>query len=78
MDTVRLFETSFERAVEKNPMVIQSREEKPEREKFTRLLEKKGLIGAVHVCTRKKKIKKAVKKVIPKSLRKFLKKLRIF
>lgn len=41
-----LFPTTFERAVEENPLVIVPRKHKPQRDEFADLLEQHGLMGA--------------------------------
>lgn len=44
---IKLFPTTFAKAVEDNPMVIKCRDKHPNREKFSKLLSEKGLIYAV-------------------------------
>lgn len=44
--SIKLFPTTFERAVENNPMVIKSRPHDTREERFRKLFEKKGLIYA--------------------------------
>ncbi len=74
VEGIRLFETTFERAVSNNPMVIQSKERKPEREKFKRLLDQKGLIyAAYHSKTLKGRIKATAARFVPGPLKPFLK-----
>lgn len=55
---IRLFLSDFERAAAENPMVVRSRKERPEKEKFERLFREKGLIYAArHSRTTERKIK---------------------
>lgn len=46
LSDVKLFPTTFERAVEYNPLVIKNKTVRPEREEFERLFKEKGLIAA--------------------------------
>lgn len=71
---IKLFPTTFEKAVEKNPMVISSRERKNERDKFAELLSEKGLFYAVeHTLSYKKRMVRAVLRLVPSGIRPFIK-----
>lgn len=81
---IKLFPASFEKAVEKNPMVITSQTRKGERDQFEKLLRKKGLIYAAERCADRKKEnggkkkiskKKVLVKMIPESIRPTVKKI---
>ena len=73
---VALFETTFERAVERNPMVIRSKKPTPSREKFSKLFAEKGLIYAAHhSMTAKERMKKVLRSILPENAKSFLKKL---
>ena len=61
---IQLFSTTFEKAVEKNPMVIESRKFNKNRDDFADLLSKKGLIYAVkYFVSYKSKVKRLIKKI---------------
>lgn len=45
---IKLFKTTFDRAIMKNQMVIKSRKVHPQKERFEQLFEKRGLIYAAH------------------------------
>ena len=63
---LKLFETSFDKAVQKNQMVIKSKIQNKYRDKFLDLFSKKGLIYAAKHCHGWKGfLKNLVKKVIP-------------
>ena len=65
---VELFETTFERIVEKNPNIIRPRGERKETEKFEKLLTKKGLFYAVkHSKKLKTRIKGLVKQIVKRA-----------
>lgn len=71
---IKLFPTTFERAVEKNPMVITSIKRKNNRDKFAKLLSEKGLIYAVkHTTSYKKRVAKAVLRLVPHRIRPIIK-----
>lgn len=73
---IRLFPTTFERVVEKNPMVLISRTYNNNREYFAKLLSEKGLRYAVkHTSSYKNRIKNAVKGIVPYELRVVVKKI---
>lgn len=60
---INLFHTTFEKAVEKNPMVIESRKILKNRDTFADLLSRKGLIyAAKHSVSYKSKIKSLILK----------------
>lgn len=70
VEGVKLFPTTFEKAVEKNPMVIRPRQREPEREKFSKLLSEKGLFyAAKHSAGIKKRVINTAAKMIPDGLR---------
>lgn len=70
VEGVKLFPTTFEKAVEKNPMVIHPRRRENEREKFSVLLSEKGLIyAAKHSIGIKKRIINTAAKMIPDGIR---------
>jgi len=67
---IRLFPSTFEKAIVKNSMVIRSREVKPNRDEFAALLEKEGLIQAVrHSLRPAAKLKKFVVRLFPNSFK---------
>lgn len=67
---VKLFPTTFEKAVANNQMVIKSKEKSPQREKFSKLFAEKGLIyAAAHSKSIKSRIKNVVVKYIPHQMR---------
>lgn len=73
---VKLFPTTFERAVESNQMVLKSKEKSPQREKFAQLFANKGLIYAVaHTKSFKLRIKSFIVKCIPRQMLPFAKKI---
>ena len=73
---IKLFPSSFERALEKNPMVIKSRECAQKRDAFAELLEKNGLIYAVnHSLSFKSKAKKVLFAILPDSVKPHAKKI---
>ncbi len=61
VDGLQLFETTFERVVEKNPSVISPRAKRAETDKFTRLFTERGLFYAVK---RSKGLKTRIKEFI--------------
>ncbi len=72
---IKLFHTTFEKAVEKNKMVIMSKKPNDKRDVFADLLSKHNLISAVNrFIGLKGRVKKIIKKVIPKSLKTIIKK----
>ena len=72
---ISLFPTTFEKAVQKNLMVIHSKAKPANYEKFSKLLEKKGLLYAAHhSLSLKSKITKAVSRFVPKSIKALAKK----
>jgi len=73
---VKLFPVTFEKAVEKNPMVIKSRDVDSRRDRFADMLSRNGLIYAVnHSMSTKSKIKRMMTKLIPGKLKLKLKKI---
>lgn len=67
---IKLFETSFDKAVQKNPMVIKSRTQKSHRDNFEKLFSTKGLIYAAnHYYGWKGVLKSIVKKIIPSRMK---------
>lgn len=73
---IKLFPTSFEKAVEKNPMVIKSKERSPKRAAFEKLLSENGLVYAVnHSLSFKSKVKKALFAILPNSVKPLAKKI---
>lgn len=71
---ITLFETSFERAVQKNPMVIKSMPPNIYRDRFEMLMNEKGLMYAAnHIYGWKGILKKGIVKLIPRRLRPILK-----
>jgi len=73
---IKLYETTFERIVEKNKNIIQSRKKHPEKEKFERLFFEKGLFYAsTHAKGIKAKIKMVIDKYVPKSIKPIIKKI---
>ncbi len=70
---IKLFATTFEKAVEKNPMVITSKKCSENRDKFSNMLSKKGLMYAArHSISVKSKIKKLIPKRLITLIKKFL------
>ncbi len=66
---VKLFPTTFEKAVASNQMVVKSKVKNPKREKFAKLFAEKGLIYAAKRCVGfKRRIKNTVAKCIPQPL----------
>lgn len=71
---ITLFETSFDKAVQKNQMVIKSKTQHNYRDKFEELFSKKGLIYAVKHCYGWKGVlKNIVKKIIPYRMKPIIK-----
>lgn len=67
---IKLFQTTFEKAVQKNRMVIMSRKPKDNRDAFEALLSEHGLIFAVdHSLSLKQKLKRVVMSAVPDSIR---------
>lgn len=67
---IKLFPTTFEKAVSSNPMVIKPRVRKKSRDKFSELFVKKGLIyAAEHSLSFKAKIMRYFKRLIPQRLK---------
>ena len=62
---LKLFETSFEKAIQKNPMVVSSKERHPKRQVFTDLLLQYELFEAIKMSlTFKEKLKRFLKKIL--------------
>lgn len=73
---IKLFPTTFEKAVESNPRVISSTSRRSDREKFAALFAKKGLMYAVkHSLSFNQLMKRAVLKLIPNKLQPIAKKV---
>lgn len=73
---IKLFPSTFERAVEKNQMVIKSKKCSHNRDVFEKLLSQKGLIYAYnHSLTFKKKVKKTVFSILPNFIKPISKKI---
>lgn len=73
---VNLFPTTFEKAVSKNPMVIQSKTKNPQREKFSKLFAEKGLMyAAKHGVGFKYRINNLIVKCIPQPIFPLVKKV---
>jgi len=73
---ITLFDADFDRAVQKNPMVIKSKQQSRHRDHFEQLLSKKGLIYAANHCFGWKGVlKNAVKRVLPSGMKKKMKAL---
>ena len=67
---IRLYESTFEKAVMNNPMVIKSRDKDPQRDDFAELLAQKGLFHAVkRTLGISRRCKQALKKLLPASLK---------
>ncbi len=76
---VKLFRTTFEKAITRNPMVIKSRIKNPQREKFAKLFAEKGLMYAVKRCSGfKQRTRKAIAKCIPQPMRPLARKVYSF
>lgn len=72
---IKLFPTTTERIIEKNPMIIHSQTPTPEKRKLKSLLEEKGLFYAVkHTISFKTRVKKMIKTVVPQSVVSIIKK----
>lgn len=70
---IKLFPTTFEEVVRKNPMIIESKKRPNNSDKFSKLLSEKGLIyAAKHSISIKIKILRFVAKMIPQSLKKLI------
>ncbi len=69
---ITLFPTTFEKVVERNQMVIQSKIKKDNRDRFSKLLSKKGLMYAVK---RTASLKTKISKLLPCNLKPLIKKL---
>ncbi len=74
--SIKLYPTTFARAVEKNPMVIQSRPRNDKRDKLASLLSEKGLMyAATHYLSLRKRVTRAISKLMPKKLRSAIKQI---
>lgn len=72
-EEIRLYSTTFERAVEGNPMIIRSKERKPGREKFEKKFKQRGLIyAAYHSKYLNNEMKDLVMKLIPRPIKAFV------
>lgn len=70
---IKLFPTTFEKAVENNQMVIKSRSKPVNKELFSKLLSEKGLIyAAKHSFSLKMKLKRIIHKYFPNTVKNFL------
>lgn len=73
---IKLFRTTFEKAVEQNPMVIRSKTKSAKRDEFFGLLSKYELISAVkYAIGLKGRVKRIIRKMIPKSVKPIIKRL---
>ncbi len=73
---IKLFPTTFEKAVKNNPMVIESKIRSSDRDKFSRLLSEKGLAyAASHAPSTKNRIKRTMLKMIPTRIKPIVKKI---
>ena len=71
---ITLFETTFEKAVQKNQMVIKSKIQNNRRARFEELFSQRGLIYAAKHCYGwKERLKKRIKKLIPRRIRQMMK-----
>lgn len=76
LEQVKLFPTTFEKAVANNPMVIKSKVKNPKKEKFEKLFAEKGLFYAVkHTMGFKQRIRIFIVNNTPKSIINFAKKV---
>lgn len=63
--SLKLFDTTFERAVAENPMVVVSRKPNKNKDNFSEMLSNKGLFYAVsHSVSFKTKVKKMIKRLL--------------
>lgn len=73
---VKLFPTTFEKAIASNPMVIKSKEKNPQTEKFSKFFVEKGLLyAAKHSISFKHRIKNFAVRCVPQPLIPFAKKI---
>ncbi len=69
LQSIRLFPTTFERAVAHNPAVVHSRRKDPKCEKFEKWFQKRGLLYAARRCIGvKRRIKRIIDKYIPRKI----------
>ncbi len=67
---IKLYPTTLARAVEKNPMLINSKDRSSHRDRFATLLSEKGLMyAATHYLTLRKRVTRAIAQLIPRKLR---------
>lgn len=72
---IKLFSTTFDRAVEKNQMVIKPKTKHNNLDKFANLLSRKGLIYAFkHSIPIKRRIVRTISKLIPVKIKRIIKK----
>ncbi len=72
---IKVFRTTFERAVQKNPMVVKPKARSGEKDRFIKLFNAKGLAYAIrYTPPLKKRIKRTLKKGIPVGVRARIKK----
>lgn len=73
---IKLFPTTFEKAVESNQMVIKSKQKAYMRNEFSKLLSEKGLIyAAKHSVSFKTRIKRTVLGIVPDSMKPIVQKI---
>lgn len=73
---IRLFQTTFEKAVRNNPMVIKSKVRRSEKDKFVQLMNEKGLAyAAKYTPSTPIRLKRVIRKCIPGLMRPFFKKM---
>lgn len=78
-ENIRLYETTWERAVEKNPMLLKSVECPVERERFEKLFNEKGLIYAYKkMLSNRERFIMVIYNLVPKKLIRILKTLSDF
>ena len=72
---IKIYPTTFEKAVQKNPMVIKSKARNSDKEKFSTLLNEKGLAyAAKHTPSLKQRMRRNLKRCIPAGIRPFIQK----
>lgn len=72
ISSVKLFKSNIERVFKNNPAIIEPRKIQKDKDKFARLLERKGLFYAVkHNMSYKQRIRKIFSAITPKNIKKF-------